>query len=372
MEPAPSRQANTAMGLNPGMASTLARSAPLPAVDPVANPRTPVAAPAVPGATTGIRAVLFDANGQDRVARSLSELRAASLADSQLLWVDIGDPALFAEVARLLSLPPSAVAAVEGTHTNPVLCHGDDAFWLRVVAVTQHDAARFSGSTLTLVSRRNLVVTVHASPIPFIDALLAREAADAATGRLAADSFIAALLDWHLSTYFAAVADFELLVDRLEDSILSGRRVDCLQDLRQLRKGASRLRRMLSPHRVVFAGLARPDFHPDGDDAASAHFLALDTRFERAMDMVENGRDLVIGSFELFSSQTALLTNDAMRVLTFVTVVLGLIAVLAGVLGMNFAAPFFDSAGVGFWSAVSVMVAFAVGAVLVGRRKDWL
>ena len=43
---------------------------------------------------------------------------------------------------------------------------------------------------------------------------------------------------------------------------------------------------------------------------------------------VRDLRELVIGSFELFSNQTALRTNDSMRLLTFVTVVTGVIFVV--------------------------------------------
>ena len=73
------------------------------------------------------------------------------------------------------------------------------------------------------------------------------------------------------------------------------------------------------------------------------HFGALDTRFERAMDMVENAPDLVIGSFELLSSRTGIEANNAMRTLTFATVVTGVLAVVAGVLGMNFDASVFNT-----------------------------
>ncbi len=47
--------------------------------------------------------------------------------------------------------------------------------------------------------------------------------------------------------------------------------------------------------------------------------------------------------FELFSSRTALDTHRTMRTLTFLTVLIGALAVTAGVLGMNFQVEFFSS-----------------------------
>ena len=84
------------------------------------------------------------------------------------------------------------------------------------------------------------------------------------------------------------------------------------------------------------------------------------------------GAKLVVGSFELFTTRTAQRTNDTMKVLTFFTVLLGTLAVVAGVLGMNFAAPFFDSGMRGFWIAIGSMAAIAVLAMLVARWRDWL
>ena len=90
------------------------------------------------------------------------------------------------------------------------------------------------------------------------------------------------------------------------------------------------------------------------------------------MDAVENARDLVVGTFELYSSRSAERTNDTMRVLTFVTVLLGTLALVAGVLGMNFQAPFFETGGRGFWTAVGAMAAAAVAALALARWRRWI
>ena len=137
---------------------------------------------------------------------------------------------------------------------------------------------------------------------------------------------------------------------------------ECLPELAQLRRGASRLRRMLAPHRQLFGALARPDFRPSDDGVADKQFRALEQRFERAMDAVENTRDLVVGSFELYATRSAERTNDTVRALTFVTVLLGSLAVVAGALGMNFKTPFFDTGDRGFWTAIVAMACVALVA----------
>ncbi|RZA34185.1 MAG: hypothetical protein EOP92_16965, partial [Lysobacteraceae bacterium] len=293
------------------------------------------------GEAQAMRAILFDADGGDRVLSDAEELPTAELKAGQLLWVDLHAAAEheLRRIAQRLSLPSDAVASALGNETNPALHNCGSCFWVRVIVAREAPGLEFSGDALTLVAGKNLVVTLHRQPLAFIDALRERESAQGDIGALGAASFAASLLDWHLSSYFDAVSRFEMAVERLEVDILRGRHAPCLEELRDLRKAASRLRRMLAPHRVVFAGLARPDFRPGEEEATNGHFHALERTYERAMDMVENARDLVVGSFELFSSQTALVTNESMRTLTFATVVIGLLAVIAGVLGMNFQTP---------------------------------
>lgn len=318
-------------------------------------------------------ATLFDADQGDRVIQ-MTASSAGALSDRQLLWIDLQCPAEsdLRSVASSLSLPDASIIDALNGGTNPVLHNCGDYFWLRAVAVDDEPGAGFQGSVLVLIAGKNLVVSIHQQPIEFIEQLRKRESARTDIGALGAASFTASLLDWHLSTYFQAVSRFEMEVERLEVDILSDKPRECLTELRTLRKAASRLRRMLAPHRVIFAGLARPDFRPTEEQRTDGHFLALDANYERAMDIVENARELVVGSFELFSTQTALVTNETMRTLTFATVVIGMLAVIAGILGMNFETPFFKAGTLGFIVAAGAMLLLAVAAILIGRKRRWL
>ncbi len=321
------------------------------------------------GATCQAR--LFHSGGRSREldCAALAEVR---LDDDCLLWVDLcrPDEALLQSVWSQCRLPDAALAWMRGG-SNPGVQKEAAHFWARAVAVTQSTTDQADGAVLHLIAGDNLVVTVHDAPLDFLDELREREGTGSDVGALCAESFVASLLDWQLSTYFAAVADFEMSVERLETDILERCQGDCLPELRRLRRRASRLRRMLAPHRALFGALSRPDFRPSESQQAERHFGALDTRFERAMDMVENARDMIIGSFDLFTSQTALQTNNIMQVLTFVTVIVGVLATMAGVLGMNFDAQFFKTQDQGFWIALAVMLAFSLSAVALGRWRKW-
>ena len=264
-------------------------------------------------------------------------------------------------------------AALHALDGKPTLQNFDAWFLVEVVAVECPAKLQFEGRGLAIVCGRNFVVSLHRGTIEFIDELHAREHGESRIGTLRAESFTASLLDWHVDSYLHAVSELESEVDRLEVSVLSSNVYhECLPELARLRRGASRLRRMLAPHRHVFGSLARPDFRPGEDDGAEQEFRALEQRYERSMDAVENARELVVGSFELFTTRSAQRTNDTMRVLTFVTVLLGTLAVIAGAMGMNFKAPLFDTGAGGFWITVIAMVVISLVATILARWRKWM
>lgn len=327
----------------------------------------------MPHAGDGPHAVLFDADGNDREV-DVDDVDLDALSERQLLWIDLqGTPSK--RFMQTLGLTPALPALTEG-NGHPRLQNFGDWFLMKVVAIAPARPLEFGGQVLTIVVGRNFVVTLHREPLDYLAQLGDRERADTRIGVLSAESFTASLLDWQMTTYFDAVAKLEEEVDRLEVQMLTQSILrERLPELAVLRRAASRLRRLLTPHRAVYSAMARPDFRPvdDQEEGADAHthYRALNERFERALEAVENARELVIGSFELFATRTAQRTNDTMRVLTFVTVLLGSLAVIAGVLGMNFEAGIFKYGERGFLTTIGAMLSLAVGALVVGRWRRW-
>ena len=163
--------------------------------------------------------------------------------------------------------------------------------------------------------------------------------ADATIGQLDAAAFVASAVNSAVTSYFKSVDEIEEVVDQLDAVALAGDPdQDVLADLVDIRRRISRLRRVLSGQREVFAAFATPDFRTVvGDDAEA--FQGVASRFEGALQSVENSRDLLLGSFEVFMTRTAQRTNDTMKILTLVTVLLLPGALIAGLLGMNVAVP---------------------------------
>jgi Mg2+ and Co2+ transporter CorA len=322
-----------------------------------------------------IHAFLYSADAPDR-APELDEVELQALGEQQLLWLDLADPtpAELARAGKLIGGREDLLKVANGNGHRPVLANFGELFRVTATAVSLARSTDPLGmSHMTLIAGRNYVVTVHEDDLPFLDDLRNREQGESGIGALAAESFVASLLDWLLDSYFRAVEALVHDIDRVEVAILGKRAPpQFLGILVDARKRIAELRRLLKAHRDIFHGLARPDFLATGQPEARPHFEALNRHYERAEDELESARDLVVGSFDLIATRSAQSTNETMRTLTFVTVLMGILALVAGVMGMNFQLPLFDTGLSGFLVVTGSMLVLSAISVGIAIKRAWI
>lgn len=325
-----------------------------------------------------IKALLYSADTPDQEPE-LGEVAVGELNERQLLWIDLVSPseAELLQVAKQLEIEPALLQIGAGKRGRPQLSSYGHRFRLTATAAAlpragQHVVPHW----LTLFAGPNYVVSVHEGGIDFFEELREREKGDTGIGALSAESFVASLLDWLLNTYFQALELVVQEIDRVEVAILAKHIASVtpqlVEVLVQARRRISELRRLLIVHRDVFYGLARPDFMATETPESRPHFVALNARLERVEDDIDHSRELVVGAFEMLSMRAAQKTNDTMRALTFVTALLGSLALVAGVMGMNFEVEFFKSGFTGFAVVTGSMVLGTLVALAFAFWRRWI
>jgi magnesium transporter len=328
---------------------------------------------------------LYDTEGHDREVE-LSAETLGCLGEQHLLWIDVDsrDATDLRSTAERLGIEQASLAALLGrSETAGVENYGTySQFSVTTAPATviedNHDNGdsslnRHAGARLDFIISRDWLLTVHDGTVAFIDAFRSRDRAETTIGTLTTHDFAASLLDAHLEAFFEEIARVERVVDRLDEQALtSPSSRTLLGRMVTLRRRVSRLRTLLSAQRTVFYGLSRPDLQLVSESGAAPHFQVLVGRFERAIDEVEHTRDLVVGSFELFATRTAQQTNELVKVLTYLTAVVGICAAVAGVFGMNFETDFFSTGDAGFYITIASLILIVVAATTVARWRGWL
>ena len=305
------------------------------------------------------------------------DLRAAldRLADDALLWIALLDPngdevsavqnALDLndeQAARLLEQPARASLIDAGEHLHATL-----------YAASSEDGKPVLRSVECVIGPR-WVLTAHQGQIEVLEEFRERAEGGSRVAELDSPSFVAAVAEWVVASYFRAFEAVETELEELDSKVMADVPKSVSSELArlvELRRAIGTLRAALSPHREIVVALAHPELDLLSTEISAERFRALESRVNQAMDAAREAKESTRGSFDLIVARLGQRSNDIMKILTLVTVILLPATVLAGIMGMNFQLAFFDFVWM-FWAVIITMLGIAVLVLSVARSQRWI
>lgn len=321
-----------------------------------------------------VNAYLYDASGTDEEVE-LDDVDVEGLDETQLLWINVSkrDETLLNAVTTTLGVNNVPCKAVIDDSGRPEIEKFDDFFRFCVDSIVSDKDASPERLMIDYIVGKNYVVTIHEDDVGYLEEFRKREKGESQIGELDAESFVATLLDLNIVTYFNALDELERRVDEFDELVLKEdfETEEFLKRVVSLRRDASKLRRWLMPQREVYYSLSRADFQQIAESNSAEQYKMLNQHFESAVDAIEHARETVISVFELYATKSTHMTNILVQRLTFLTLITGSLAVIAGILGMNFKADIFELE-YGFWITVAGLFLVAVGLAIFARFKHWI
>lgn len=321
-----------------------------------------------------IEATLFDATGSNE-DRKIEDISLERIEEKQLLWVRVTgrDRAQMEKVCKVLALKDVPVESILNVKERPKVDIFEKFYRFFIVSVRLDEDDCEQSVPVDFLVGKNYIISIADDEVGYFKEFLEREKGERQIGELDAESFVAALLDLHIVTYFRVLEDIDEKVDKLDDDILKTDMEDeeFLRKIVKLRTRVSKLRRWFLPHRDVYYALSRADFQRISESDSAEQFATLNTHFENAVDAIESSRDTVLSLFDLYATKAAQKMNVIIQRLTFLTLIFGCMGVVAGVFGMNYETEIFKSAG-GFWITVVAMSAAAIVITIFARFKRWV
>jgi magnesium transporter len=186
---------------------------------------------------------------------------------------------------------------------------------------------------------------------------------------MSASYLLYVLVDTVVDDYFPILDAIDGQLEALEDAILTRPRPETLRLLFELKRTLADMWRVVWSQRDVLATLTRRDLHLIDQDTLQYHLRDVSDHLFWLADMVNTFRDTLTGLMDLYMSAISNRLNQVVNRLTVFAVVIGLLTVLSGFYGMNFAQtwpPFSSPWGVPF--IIGVM-ALTTGAVLFVLHK---
>jgi magnesium transporter len=294
------------------------------------------------------------------------------IGKSSLLWIDLEQPREeeIESLAEALELDEESTHSLQGGQTTPEFRDVGD--YLHVTAYAPGGEQRELQHIACLVSK-SWIVTVREGPVEVVDDLRKRAEGMGEVGRLDGLDFLANLLEWVLEGYQRAFEAIDVKLEELDNRAMEGRAAheDSLRTLIEIRADIGRLRRTLVAHRPVVLALTRPELGGLSTEASAERFQALLERLGEVNQGARDSRESVVGSFDVLMTQVGQRTNDIMKTLTLVSLLLLPGTLLAGILGMNFKVGLFAHPGY-FWVAIAAIAAIALATLVVVRARRWV
>ena len=339
-------------------------AAPAPAADAAVPPAIPLAGDAL------IRGFALT-GGEVRQFEGKTELVSVLRDPEAYLWVDVTAPTHTetSDIAELLQLHPLIAEDIKERNQRAKVEEIEGTIHIVMFWIT------FSGEVteieVDIVLGPRTLLTVHE---PGWDPFTLGQLRGDPGGllRRGADFLLYALTDGIVDGYFPVMDAIEDEIDTLQDDVIRKPTQWTLERLFALKRELVGLRRAISPAREIFNQLTNRDLALVAPEHV-IYFRDVYDHLIRVTDELDNDRELVAGTLEVYLSTINNNLSTIMKRLTGVTVVFAGMGAMAGIFGMSEAgASLNGSEAPGFWLVTGLIVLGAALTALFLRRIDWI
>jgi len=296
--------------------------------------------------------------------------------DGAVLWLNVDgvhDVPRIEQLGRVFGLHPLAVEDIVHTGQRPKVDEYDRHVFLVLRMLQWNDAAgEIDDEQVSLAVGNGWLLSFQERAGDVFDPIRSRLTSNRGQVRqLGADYLAYVLVDAIVDHYFAVLETLGERIEALGERISADVDGETMASIRQLKKELLFMRKSVWPLREVISSLQRD--HGEWIGEATVPYLRdLYDHTIQIIDTVETYRDMVSGLMDLHMSTMSQRMNEVMKVLTIIATIFIPLSFVAGVYGMNFVHMPELTWRYGYFGALGVMLAVAVGMLAYFKRKKWL
>ncbi len=298
---------------------------------------------------------------------------AAVLGDPEAtVWADVtaSEGVQLGDLARLLELHPLIAEDIAERNQRAKFEEIEGTIHIVMFAVG-YAGGEVASVEVDMVLGRRFLLTVH--DVGWDPCALGQLRGDpGAVLERGPDYLLYAITDGLVDALFPVMDAIEDEIDDLQDDVIRNATPATLERLFALKRELIGLRRATSPAREIFNQLTNRSLALVAPDHI-VYFRDVYDHLIRVTDELDNDRDLVAGTLDVYLSTVNNNLSVIMKRLTGVTVVLAGIGAFAGIFGMSEAGTALaGTEAAGFWLVTGGVLALALLVALGLRRADWI
>ncbi|HEX7380655.1 MAG TPA: magnesium/cobalt transporter CorA [Nevskiaceae bacterium] len=316
----------------------------------------------------------------------VDEIRAASPVQcvapgkdsGDVTWVHVQGPPTGAQLQALgqaFGLHPLALEDVLNRETRPKLEAYETQQFVVVDLVHRAADGELCADQVSFFLGSNFVVSVNEGPEDVFEPVRARIRSMTPIRSRGADYLLYALLDVVVDRGFPLLEALGDRLEALEDDVLDHPDRESRNGIHYAKRELVLMRRSWWPQREVLARLMRDDQRLL-DDATRPYLRDCYDHCVIIIDFVETYREMASSLLDTYMSSLNQRMNDIMKALTIIATIFLPLMFLTGLYGMNFntQSPWNMPElhwRFGYFYALGVMLAVAVGMILWFRHHRW-
>jgi magnesium transporter len=290
-------------------------------------------------------------------------------------WIDVDGVHVAGVVEELcghFGIHPLVVEDIVNTAQRPKVEDHEGYLYL-VVRMLRRDAeGELRSEQVSILLGPHWVISFQEEPGDVFEPV--RERIRTGKGRIrksGPDYLAYALLDAVVDHYFVVFEPYGDRVEELEADLARNPDPEVLEAIHRLKRELIGVRRAVWPLREALSALARTE-SPLVRKQTGVFLRDVYDHAVQVIDTVEAFRDTVSGLLDLYLSSVSNRMNEVMKVLTIIATIFIPLTFIAGIYGMNFRFMPELLWRWGYFGALGVMAAVAIGMVVYFRRKRWL
>ena len=178
------------------------------------------------------------------------------------------------------------------------------------------------------------------------------------------------ILDWEVDNYFSVLEYVDDHIDNMDKKIAKISKKEDLMRILQLKQNLSVIRKTVFAQREKVSFLVKNNYKLISKKSLPYYRDVYDHAI-RVSDKVDNARESVMNTFDLYMSAVSNNTNEVMKVLSiFATIALPLTAI-SSIYGTNFLVLPGAQFKYGFWIMILIMAGVSVAFIYSFSRRGW-
>lgn len=318
-----------------------------------------------------IQVALFDSQGRAQFGGP--ELLQVERSEGTSIWIDIeGRSSQYEQFLLEQGFHPLAVEDTFTLQHHPKLQEYDGYLFLIVRGIDMgRQRQRLETLKLAAFLDRRRLVTCHRAPMRSVAAIRQKIQESGHLPKGGTTHLLYLICDEMVDHYFPVLDEIGREIEALEESIFAEPTQEHLEQILEIRRRLSTLRRVMLPHRQIFNHLAAAKT-PYIDEQETLYFRDVYDNVFRLADALDHQRDQLTSAKDTYLSVVSQRTNEVMKVLTLFSATLLPLSCIAGIYGMNFEYMPELELRYGYFGILGFMGLVAGSLLAWFWRKGWL